>query len=106
MILSVFQLAKDLISPKDDLARELKEDKKRIKAKLDETSRLEEEETRRSLEVADDGTLPMPEEEEPVTGAPEEGEPGEEPVSPKSEGDEESPIKKLRRKKEKVEESK
>lgn len=92
------ELAQEVISPKDDLARELKEAKKKSKAKVDESVRQELEETAVS-EVADDGTLPMPEGEEEAEGVPGE------PVSPKEEEEEESPIKKLRKKKEPVEET-
>lgn len=88
-------MAQEVISPKDDLARELKEAKRKSKAKVDESVRQELEETAVS-EVADDGTLPMPEGEEEGEG---------EPVSPKEEGEEESRIKKLRKKTEPVEES-
>ena len=84
------QLAKDLISPKDDLARELKEAKKKSRQKVDESILQEQEET---LEVADDGTLPMPDEEE-------EGVPQEQTEEP----EEESRIKKLK-KKDRTEES-
>ena len=92
-----FQLAHDLISPKDDIARQLKEAKKKSKQKIDESVRQEEEEEAGTLEVADDGTLPMPEGEE---------EEGREPGTPAESEEEESKIKKLRKKKEKVEESK
>ena len=76
----------------------MKEAKKKSKAKVDESVRQELEDTAVS-EVADDGTLPMPEEEEETVVT-------EEPVSPKSEEEGESRIKKLRRKSEQKEESK
>ncbi|XP_052775366.1 coiled-coil and C2 domain-containing protein 2A-like isoform X2 [Mya arenaria] len=64
------ELADSVISPKDDLARQLKEAKRKSKAAVDESERQELEETAGAVsEVADDGTLPMPEGEEgePVT---------------------------------------
>lgn len=93
VIVFIMQLAEAVISPKDDLAREMKEDKRKIRQKLDDLERQELEETAPVSEVADDGTLPMPEGEE-------EGEPAED-----LEEVEESRIKKLR-KKGKTEESK
>ena len=105
MYISVLlQLAQDLISPKDDLGRELKDVKKKSKQKVEESLQQEMEESR-VTEVADDGTLPMPEGEEEVKEEAvvtfRESEPG----SPKEEEGEESEVKRLRRKKEKVEES-
>ena len=101
----LLQLAQDLISPKDDLGRELKDVKKKSKQKVEESLQQEMEESR-VTEVADDGTLPMPEGEEEVKEEAvvtfRESEPG----SPKEEEEgEESEVKRLRRKKEKVEES-
>ncbi|KAL4236189.1 Coiled-coil and C2 domain-containing protein 2A [Mactra antiquata] len=88
------ELAQEVISPKDDLARQMKEAKRKSKAKVEESERQEMDETTALSEVAEDGTLPMPEGEEEV------------PVSPKEgEETEESKIKKLRRKKEPVEET-
>ena len=96
------KLAADLISPKDDLSRELKDAKKRSKQKVDESVRAEMEESR-VTEVADDGTLPMPEGEEEEGVVPL----GEEASGSRKEGEEaeESEVKRLRKKKEKVEES-
>ncbi|KAK3580952.1 hypothetical protein CHS0354_006977 [Potamilus streckersoni] len=95
------ELDDELISPKDDLARELQSLKKKSKEKVEETFRREseeegegeEEEEVTVPEVADDGTLPMPEEEVAETAKPVEGE------------EEVSRIKKLRKKKEEVEET-
>lgn len=47
-------------SPKDDLATEMKTIKKKSREKVEEAERLEEEEA--TMEVGDDGTIPMPEE--------------------------------------------
>lgn len=52
-----FQLSK-VISPKDDLATEMKTIKKKSREKIEEAERQEEEEA--TMEVADDGTVPMP----------------------------------------------
>lgn len=96
-MLFIVQLAEQVISPKDDLARQLKEAKRRSKQKVDDHERQELEESAPISEVADDGTLPMPEEEmgEPSEAKPEEGE----------EEVEESKLKRLK-KKDKTEESK
>ncbi|VDI43750.1 coiled-coil and C2 domain-containing protein 2A [Mytilus galloprovincialis] len=47
-----------VISPKDDLATEMKTIKKKSREKIEEAERQEEEEA--TMEVADDGTVPMP----------------------------------------------
>ena len=104
--MNIFQLSK-VKSPKDDLAKELRTVKKKSRTKIDETLRQEEEE-QAALEVADDGTLPMPDEEAI--------EPSEAPAAESTvtfaepevaEGEEvgvEDKVKKLKKKKEKVEE--
>ncbi|XP_069126927.1 coiled-coil and C2 domain-containing protein 2A-like isoform X2 [Argopecten irradians] len=102
----------DVVSPKDDVAKELRNIKKKSKEKVEETIRQEQEESaaeettvlQTATEVGEDGTLPMPEGEETGEGIPTlEGE--EIPTLPEGEEDEEeSKVKKLKKKK-KTEES-
>ena len=98
-----FQLADQVISPKDDLARQLKEAKRKSKQKVDDLERQELEETMPESEVAEDGTLPMSEVAEDGTLPM----PDDETVEPaeKEEPTEESRISRLKRK-DKTEESK
>ncbi|XP_052236209.1 coiled-coil and C2 domain-containing protein 2A-like isoform X5 [Dreissena polymorpha] len=84
------ELADEVISPKDDLARQLKEAKRKSRQKIEDAEREEMEESAPMSVVSDDGTLPMPEEEE------------REPAPEEAEGEE---VRRLRKKKEETEET-